>query len=70
MRILYFSSSFGSPTTTFIRNETEAFSKTDKIKYISNSLYTGFIQPEYVEVIPFRENLLIKKLNGGYGNWI
>lgn len=62
MKILYFSHSFGSPTTTFIRNETEAFKNTDSIKYICNSLHTGINKPDYVEVIPFIQNKFLGKI--------
>lgn len=62
MKILYFSHSFGSPTTTFIRNETEAFKNTDSIKYICNSLHIGTSRPDYVEVIPFIQNKILGKI--------
>ncbi len=62
MRILYFSNSFGTPTTTFIRNETEAFNKTDQIKYVCNFLYSAIKRPDYIEVIPFEETRIIKKI--------
>lgn len=62
MKILYFSHSFGSPTTTFIRNETESFNITDSIKYICNSLHPGINKPDYVEVIPFRQNKFLGKI--------
>jgi colanic acid/amylovoran biosynthesis glycosyltransferase len=62
MKILFFSHKFGFPTTTFIRNETEAFHKTDSIKYICNSVYSKTNTPEYVDIIPYKENVIIKKI--------
>lgn len=62
MKILYFSHSFGSPTTTFIRNETESFNVSDTIKYICNSLHPGINKPDYVEVIPFTQNKFLGKI--------
>ena len=62
MKILYFSHSFGTPTTTFIRNETAFFHKTETIKYLCNSLHPGINKPDYVEVIPFVENVIVKKI--------
>ncbi len=62
MNVLYYSHSFGSPTTTFIRNETEYFNKTIYIKYLCTEVYCGETQPSYVNVIPFEENLISKKI--------
>lgn len=69
MRILYFSHSFGSPTTTFIRNETETFTNTDSIKYICNSLHPGIIKPDYVDVIPFIQNKFLEKVKWWLWKW-
>lgn len=62
MKILYYSHSFGSPTTTFIRNETEYFNEKYPIKYICSEIYSNTIQPSYVNIISFTENVLKRKL--------
>jgi colanic acid/amylovoran biosynthesis glycosyltransferase len=62
MKILYYSHTFGSPTTTFIRNETDFFCKTNTIKYLCNSVYDDKNKPNYVIQIPFIENKIIKKI--------
>lgn len=62
MKILYYSHSFGSPTTTFIRNETEYFNTKYSIKYICSELYHSAGQPSYVTLIPFTENVFKRKI--------
>lgn len=62
MRILLFSHSFGAPTTTFIRNETNYFSKSDQIRYVCNEIFPGSKSPDFVQVIPFHENRVFKKV--------
>ena len=63
MRILYFSHSFGSPTTTFIRNEISFFEKENEIKYMCSELFPGSsFNPSYLEIIPFSENKFSRKI--------
>jgi len=63
MKILYFAHSFGSPTTTFIRNETEYFNLEHDILFLCNSIDNNYSKPSYVNIIPFNENIFSKKLN-------
>lgn len=69
MKILYFSHSYGSPTTTFIRNETDHFSKEHDVKYLCSELFVGDLKPPYVETISFYENRFLKKIRWLLWKW-
>lgn len=62
MKILYFSFGFGFPTTTFIRNETEFFSKTHNILYLCNQVSDFYPTPDYVKIIPYFKTGLYRKI--------
>lgn len=62
MRVLYFSYGFGSPTTTFIRNETEFFSESFPILYLCTELSTFYPTPKYVKLIPFLKSSFYRKV--------
>ena len=63
MKILFFSAIFGSPTTTFIRRETEYFNTIFPTKFLCIKTYPKVIIPDYVEVIPFKGNKVREKIN-------
>lgn len=62
MKILYFSYGFGSPTTTFIRNETDYFSSKWPVKYVCTELFANAVKPDFVELVPFSENSFFSKI--------
>lgn len=62
MKILYFSYGFGSPTTTFIRNETEYFVEKSPIVYLCTELSTFYPTPKYVQLIPFLNSSVFRKM--------
>lgn len=68
MRILYYSDSYGFPTTTFIRNEVNYFKKHHEIKYISRKVYGNIREYDFVELIP-ASNSLFQKILARLRSW-
>lgn len=68
MRILYYSNSYGFPTTTFIRNEVNYFNKKHAIKYITQKVYNQNNVPDFVEVISEKETIF-QKILGRLRGW-
>lgn len=62
MNILFFSYGFGSPTTTFIRNETEFLAKKFKLLYICTELSTYYPTPNYIQLIPYQRTSFFRKI--------
>lgn len=63
MKILFFSDTFGAPTTTFIYNPLISLAKKHDVKYVCTERKNAETFPfESVEVLPFKENRIIRRI--------
>jgi len=60
MKILYFSDSFGSTTTTFIRNEVEYFSRKHEVLYVASHVHSGYEHIRSME-LKYEPSVIAKK---------